>query len=256
MVVASRFNEQPRSELKSYDKEHVPVVIAVDTSMSVMGDPIKNINMNLNRFRDVICEDEEAAGCVDVCVLAFDDKTRVIQDWTPVEDMAEIDLDAGGCTDINGAVMLALDKIREIEAIYTTKSIVEKKPILIMMTDGSDTVTGNVNEAAERVTRRCLEGKLTFYFLGFGDYDRKSAAKLVAGNRSKKTGKIWCFAVKDGSYNFNDFFHFASMSVRAASESALGERTLAPKTNIGTAESSIGIDDLSEFYDDVADLLA
>lgn len=226
----SRFQETPR--IKSMNNEHMSVVLLVDTSGSVSGIQMLNINQNLNRFKDIVCQSPLAAKCVDVCVMAFDDDVRVIQDWCPIEDMKSMRLSPGGMTDLNGAVLEGVRLIRERSQVYAQSGIMEKKPYLIVMTDGEDTVTGNVASAAAAVSQRVTNGKLKFFFLGFGDYDKASAAALTASSGA------WCFEVESGDCNFNDFFDFVANSAKAASVSAPGERVHV-ETPIGTDASNV-----------------
>lgn len=224
----SRFKETPR--FSCMNNEHMSVIFLVDTSGSVHGEPLRNINANLNRFKQFVCEDKLAANCVDVCVISFDDETRVIQDWVPVKEMRPIELTAGGMTDLGGAVLLAIDKERQRSRECYKAGISQKKPYFILLTDGGDNM-GNLDKAAEEVTRRVREGKMKLFFLGFGDYDKTVAAKLTANDG-------WCFELKDGCYDFGQFFDFVSVSVRTASVSA-AEATVNVETNIGTDKSNV-----------------
>lgn len=237
----ARFEERPRIE--AMNREHMSVVLAVDTSGSVAGEPPRQINANLNRFKECVCEDPVAASCVDVCVIAFDDEPRVIQDWVPVSQMQPIELTSGGLTDLNGAVLLAVEKLRERSREYAANGVLEKKPYLIVMTDGQDNVTGAVSEAAALVTRRTNEGKLKLFFLGYGAYDRTAAAQLTEAN-----GR-WCFQVRDGCFDFHDFFDFVGNSVKAVSVSAPGERVSVP-TNINSDISNVQTVDLDSWLSD------
>ena len=230
------FNETPRfGSLPpvAVDKDHMSVVIAVDTSGSVTGEAIRNINSNLNNFKRIICEDSLAAKCVDVCVLSFDDKVTVLQDWCPIRDMRDnFELSSGGCTDLNGAVLTGIQKMRERSRVYAKQGILERKPYLIVMTDGYDTVTGNVDAAAQLATQRIAEGKMKLWFLGFGEYDKETAAQLCRANGN------WCFEVKNGDYTFNDFFDFAANSAKIDSVSSPGEKRDID-TNVGTPASNV-----------------
>ncbi len=231
------FNETPRFGSQppvATDKDHMSVLIAVDTSGSVEGDAIRNINANLNNFKRIVCEDPVAAKCVDVCVIAFDDKVRVIQDWCPIRDMQSFELSCGGCTDLNGAVLTGIQKIRERSREYVERGIVERKPYLIVMTDGFDTVTGSVDEAADLAYQRITGNKMKLWFLGFGPYDKDTASKLCRANGN------WCFEVKNGDFNFNDFFDFAANSVKAVSVSAPGQ-DVQVDTNVGTPQSNVAM---------------
>lgn len=232
MIETPRFGSKPPV---AADKDHMSVVIAVDTSGSVTGEAIRNINSNLNNFKRIICEDPIAAKCVDVCVLSFDDKVTVLQDWCPIQEMKSgYELTSGGCTDLNGAVLTGIQKIRERSRVYAKQGIVERKPHLMVMTDGYDTVTGNVDAAAQLAAQRIAEGKMKLWFLGFGDYDKDTAARLCHANGN------WCFEVKSGDFNFNDYFSFAAVSFKVLSTSAPGE-DVSVNTPIGTSASNVSM---------------
>lgn len=214
----------------SMNNEHMSVIFLIDTSGSVAGQPLRNINANLNRFKQFVCEDDLAANCVDVCVISFDDEARVIQDWVPVKEMRPIELVAGGMTDLGGAVLLGIEKERQRSRDYYYAGISQKKPYFILLTDGGDN-KGKLDEAANEVVRRVREGKMKLFFLGFGEYDRSVAAKLTANDG-------WCFEVEDGDFDFGDFFDFVAASVRAVSVSAPGARVNI-ETDVGTDESNV-----------------
>ena len=221
--------EEPR--ILAYDQEHMSVIILVDKSGSVSGEAIQNINANLNHFKENVCENEIAAKCVDVCIVSFDSRVSVVQDWCPIREMAPVQLTADGGTELNGAIMTGVKKLRERNRLYAKNGIVEKKPYMIVMTDGYG---GNINQAAALVERRIKDGKMKLFFLGFGDYDKATAAQLCRAHGN------WCFEVNSGSFNFNDFFDFVGNSVKAASVSAPGE-DIRVDTSIGTADSDISI---------------
>lgn len=228
-------NETPRfASLPpvAIDKDHMSVLIAVDTSGSVSGEAIRNINANLNNFKRIICTDPLAAKCVDICVISFDDEVKVIQDWCPIKDMRSFELTCGGRTDLSGAVFTGIKKIREWSEEYARKGITERKPYFILMTDGFDNVSDNLDAAADYVYQRVTEGKMKLWFLGFGEYDKTTASKLCRAHGD------WCFEVKNGDFNFNDFFDFAANSVKAASVSSPGAR-ITVDTNVGTEQSNV-----------------
>ncbi|WP_080798051.1 vWA domain-containing protein [Arabiibacter massiliensis] len=234
----SRF-EMPAVE--AMNRERMSVAIAVDVSSSLPPEAMRNVVANLNRFKGIVCQDEKAAKCVDVCVVSFADQVKVEQDWLPIADMRSFEFAQGGCTDLDGAVMKAAEMIREHSRRYAEAGIVEKKPYLIVMTDGMDTVKGNVDAAADYVARRERDGKLKVFFLGFGDYDRATAAQLTAGSGCA------VFEVDSGSYDFTDFFDFAGNSVKAASLSAPGAKLPPVSTPINTPASNTKAVNLDEF---------
>ena len=154
--------------------------------------------------------------------------------------MPQMEFGRGSLTDLSGGVKKAAEMIREHSRCYNEAGIIEKKPYLIVMTDGMDTVSGNVRAAADYVAPRERDGKLKVFFLGFDHYDRGAAAELTAGSGSR------VFEVTTGDYDFTDFFDFAANSVKAASVSAPGER-LAVDTPIATGESNVSAVSLDDW---------
>lgn len=222
------------------NREHMSVVFAIDTSGSLSDTAMRNITSCINRFKDTVCADERAAKCVDVAVVTFADTVNVNLDWCPIATMPPMEFRRGALTDLSGGVLKAAQMIREHSHRYNEAGIVEKKPYLIVMTDGMDTVTGNVAAAAEYVAPRERDGKLKVFFLGFDAYDREAAAQLTAGAGSR------VFEVTSGDYDFTDFFDFAANSVKAASVSAPGEK-LSVSTPIATGESNVAAVDLDDW---------
>lgn len=236
------FGSMPPTAL---DKDHMSVLIAVDTSGSVAGDPIRSINDCLSRFKARVCEDAVAARCVDVCVISFNDTVSVVQDWCPIKDMRALELEAGGCTDLNGAILKGVEKIRERSAVYATQGVTERKPFLVLLTDGGDTVAGNVDEAARVVGQRVADGKMKLFFLGFGAYDKSVAAKLTEKDR-------WFFGVENGDVDYWDFFDFAANSVKVMSSKEPG-RPAHVETTVGTPDSNVRAFTSDSFLDDPYD---
>ena len=230
--------EMPSSS--ALNREHMSVAFAIDVSSSVSDQALRNIQSCLNRFKGIVCADERAARCVDVAVVTFGNDTNVVLDWCPVMDMPGIELQRSSLTDLNGGVLKAATMIREQSRRYNEAGIVEKKPYLIVMTDGMDTVTDNVDEAANYVVPRERDGKLKLFFLGVDCYDRATAAQLTEGAGSM------VFEIHDDKYDFSDFFDFAANSTKAASVSAVGE-AIQVATPIATGESKIEAVNLSDW---------
>ena len=227
-----RFAETPR-EINS---AHMSVLFLIDSSGTMSGAAISNAVAGINGFKDFLDSDPEARGCVDVCVMQFDDSVRVVQDWTPVMDMMPVSIDAGGCTALYDGVLESIDKIRERSRTYAALGIVEKKPYLVVLTDGYDNASRYGRDmAVERVAERINGGKLKLFFLGYGNYDRSTAAALTSAGGAKRAIS---FEVTGPTAPFADFFDFVANSTKAASTSAPGAKISVP-TTIGTDLSPV-----------------
>ena len=225
----NRFNELPRA----LNEDHMSVLFLIDTSGSMGGTPIRNAEAGVNGFRSFLAADQ-CRDCVDVCVMAFDDRPRVIADWAPVSVMRDISLDAGGTTALYDGVDEAIDKIRERSTVYTQLNITERKPYLIVLSDGYDNASCRDRASVvAHVSNRINGDKLKLFFLGYGDYDRSAAAALTSAGGTKRS---LAFEVSGPDAPFSEFFDFVTNSVKAASTSAPGA-LIHVDTTIGTPGS-------------------
>lgn len=190
---------------ESINDPHIPACILVDTSLSMKGS-IDNINENLTVFGRQIGQDRQVGVAMDVCVIEFNDAVRVVQDWCSVRQMPKsFDLRAGGRTDLDGAVREGVRKIREREHEYLRRGIAQhQKPCLILLTDGEDTVTGNVHKAAEIVGGRIRDGKLKLFFLGYGEYNAEAARELTE-EQPARNGQHPIMHMDKDDNDFDDF---------------------------------------------------
>lgn len=216
------------------------VAFALDVSGSITPEQLQNIQDNVNAFSGNVCKNEAAASGVDVCVYTFADTVTEIVPWCSVRDMPRVELVQGALTDLNGGALTAAKAIRQRSADYAALGLIEKKPYLIIMSDGCDTVTGNVQSAAEYIVPRERDGKLKTFFLGYGSYDRRAAAQLTEGNGSM------AFEVSATGCLFDEFFDFVGNSVKAASVSAPGS-PIHVSTTIGQEGSAIQVNKLDAF---------
>ena len=238
-----RFSETPRE----INADHMSVLFLIDSSGSMSGTAISNAVAGINGFRAFLGEDPEVRACVDVCVMQFDDSVRLVQDWVPVMDMQPVSISAGGCTALYDGVNAAIDKIRERSRTYASLGVTERKPYLVILSDGHDNASSYGRAAAvELVANRINGGKLKLFFLGYEDYDRTVAAELTSAGGTKRAV---AFEVTGPAAPFKDFFDFVANSTKAASTSAPGANLVVP-TIIGTNLSPVKPVDLSGWLND------
>ncbi|MGL5172802.1 MAG: hypothetical protein ACRC75_03040 [Olsenella sp.] len=77
------------------------------------------------------------------------------------------------------------------------------------MTDGRDTVTGNVHEAAGIVGGRIRDGKLKLFFLGYGEYNPEVARELTEEQPARNGQRPIMHMDKDDN-DFDDFLRLMS----------------------------------------------
>lgn len=197
---------------KRVGEEHIPVVLLLDTSGSMQGEGIRNLQASVNRFKDDIMSNPKAADIIDVCIMGFNGEPYVIQNWRPVSEMNNVNLSATGGTNITAALEGSIEKIRE--RLYEEDNVSYRVPWIILISDGYG---GDVTEIGKKMKHRTETKRSKLWFLGAPGYDKETAAKLTDGKR--------VFELKDeAGYDFTQFFDFMSKSLVVLSTSAPGTR--------------------------------
>lgn len=224
----------------SVNEPHMPILILADISGSMRGMPIRNLNQSINRFVSDVCRDPKAAKCVDVAVVGFNDGTSVEQNWRPVTDLQPVDFEAGGGTDLAGALEEGIRMLRERSRLYEDNGIAVRMPYMILITDGYG---GDVSEISKVIHKRTEEHKMKLWVLGVNDYDRETVAVLTRGKRA--------FDLIDGAeFDYNSFFNFLAVSVKAVSTSSPDRQAIPITKDIAEASENLHRADLSSYIDD------
>ena len=137
--------ERPR--VKETGTTHQPVVICIDTSGSMNEKAedgrtkIEIVEQMVNSLSKIDLSESEK-GAVDICVLAFDDECRVLQDWIPLSDFkGNLKLDAGGCTALGSAIIDSIDATRARRHVYKSAEygVFARRAQIFLYTDGVST---------------------------------------------------------------------------------------------------------------------
>ena len=200
----------------------VPVCICLDTSHSMGGAPIRELNAGLQAFYDAIKQNEIAQFSADVSIITFgsrgDKQVNVIRDFsTLVNDTNAPTLTANGCTPMGEAVNLALDMLEQRKTMYKDNGIDYYQPWIVLMTDGApygDKDPSAVGRAQSRASNMVNNGKLVVFPIGIGDQANMSELAKFSPKRPP---------VKIKGLEFSKFFLWLSSSVSKTSQSN-GER--------------------------------
>ena len=196
----------------------VPVCICLDTSHSMAGAPIRELNAGLQAFYDAINQDEIAQFSADVSIITFgnrgDKQVNVIREFsTLVNDTKAPTLTANGCTPMGEAVNLALDMLEERKKMYKDNGVDYYQPWIVLMTDGApygDKNPLDLGRAQRRSSDMANNGKLVVFPIGIGD----AADMDVLAKFSPKRPPV-----KIKGLEFSKFFLWLSSSVSKKSQS-------------------------------------
>lgn len=195
----------------------VPICLCLDTSASMEGAPINELNQGARLFYEAIAQDEVAAYSAEICIVTFGlNGVQVITDFTGFYNGAQPPvLSTGGMTPMGEAVMVAMDMLKNRKQQYKDNGVDYFQPWLVLMTDGEPNGDQQIFEnAANLVTNEVNNRKLSIFPIGVGRNPSMRALARFSGSRTPLRLK---------GLMFREFFQWLSQSVSATSQSTPGE---------------------------------
>ncbi len=198
------FNDNP--------EQRCPCLLVLDTSGSMHGDPIRQLNEGLRAFMDEVRSDSLAAKRVEVAIVTFG-PTQLIQPFATIDQVGFRELTAGGATPMGEAVTLAIKTLTERKAAYRANGVGFYRPWIFLITDGAS--TDNLSAAAAAVRDGEAAKAFSFYAVGVEGADFQQLRGLSVKDPLKLKG-----------LSFQELFKWLSASLSAVSQSQPGDQVL------------------------------
>lgn len=220
-IIDGQFVELPEDE---GGDPRCAVVLLLDTSTSMQGDPIAQLNAGLAQFRQTVLADDLAARRCEVAVVKFGGSVDVVQDFTVVANMPELPtLKAHGDTPMGQAINKAIDLITTKKNSYRQEGRAQYRPWVFMITDGGP--TDDVTGATARVYQGDSSKSFLFFAVGCCAADMQTLKNIAPTS----TPPVYLQGV-----NFKDMFQWLSDSLAKVSSSKVGQQTALAPLNWGT----------------------
>jgi uncharacterized protein YegL len=188
----------------------IACALLLDTSASMSGEPIGELNRGFELFCEEIKTDELAKKRAEITVITFGDLARVEIPFTEGRDLQPRTLVASGATPMGAALNLAMDQLTQQKQAYRQAGLEYYRPWLFVLTDGSPTDGRTFTEAAARVREAEAERKVSVFAIGIGRRANLDRLKTLSGQRVPATLD---------ELSFTEFFSWLSASLSAASAS-------------------------------------
>lgn len=194
-----------------------PCMLLLDTSGSMGGEPIAELNAGLMEFKNQLVQDDLAQKRVEVAVVTFG-PVQVHTEFTEAQYFNPPTLTATGDTPMGAAIKRALEMVRQRKDEYRTNGISFYRPWVFLITDGAP--TDEWQSAAALI--REGETSRAFSFFAVGVQGAKMATLKQISLREP---------LKLQGLNFRELFIWLSNSMKAVSQSVLGSKVnIAPPT--------------------------
>jgi uncharacterized protein YegL len=193
-------------------------MLLLDTSGSMEGDKIRQLNEGLNFFKEDILQDDLARKRVDLAIITFGEGVNVVQNFASVEETPEMNLTAEGLTPMGYALNTAMDLIEQRKNEYKTKGVDYYRPWIFMITDGEPTDMKPDDPMWKSVVGRIHEGeagkKFLFFAVGVEPANMQILKDLSPQSRTP---------IKLKKDRFREMFSWLSKSTKKTSASKVGD---------------------------------
>jgi uncharacterized protein YegL len=219
-----------QAEFADNPEPRCPVVLLLDTSDSMRGEPIAQLNQGLQQFAQEIKDDPLASLRVEVAVVTFGGAVQALDvrgDGRPipfdaaaafvtVDQFAPPALKTSGDTPMGEAMRRALDLLRERKEIYKRASLDYFRPWIFLMTDGQPTDRGWESAADLAQQEETRKGVMVFP-VGVEGANLQTLARFAQLPPLMLRGLA-----------FREFFRWLSDSLKAVSQSQPGDQVPLP----------------------------
>lgn len=235
------FNSTDVPTIVNASEHHMALLFLLDTSgsmgaqlMSSNSTPINELNKAINRFKSEVCQDEHTKDILDVAVVEFNSEFRVVQEFSPIEYLKPVELQANGTTYLCEPLNVALDMVTERSRFYRRSGAEPYKPWIVIITDGmAMDDSRSLSVAIERSTEMVSQEKVAVWSLVVGDAtEDEQVLHLLHQICGKRVLKL-------EGYDFSGFLDWANKSMRAVSQSSPGDKVKGQQL-----PDTVSIDDL------------
>ena len=226
-------------------EQKCPVVLLLDTSGSMAGAPIDELNDALIKLRDEILTNPMLSSRLEVGIVAFDDdarEERPIDLISPDTDLPILNI--GGVTNLVAGMNKAIELVSDRKNFYKSNNEQYYRPIIVLFTDGEPTNTPEeIDQLDQTIQKLSDEKRFMFLPFGVGDItegdDKMQLLAKLAAQSVDKDGIVKNSGTAYRMTGFDQFakvFQFLSASISGIIEKG-GTQDVQLPTSVATTVS-------------------
>jgi len=210
--VGTTFDQVPfgGAEFAENPEPRCPCILLLDTSGSMKGQPIAQLNDGLVAFKEELAADPLAQKRVEVALITFG-PVEVHFDFQTADQFQPPHLETTGDTPMGAAILQALALLEQRKQTYKSNGISYYRPWVFLITDGAPTDAWK--EAAKKIRTDEDAKKLSFFAVGV-EGARFDILEEIAVRKPLKLKEL----------RFRDLFIWLSNSLSAVSRSNIDEQ--------------------------------
>ena len=195
-----------------------PCLLLLDTSGSMNGRPIEELNAGLLTFKEDLTSDPMAMQRVEVALITFG-PVQIVADFQTADLFQPPHLGVTGDTPMGAAIVQGLDLLEARKSAYKQAGVAYYRPWVFLITDGAPTDAWQ--QAAHRVhAGDSAERKaFSFFAVGVERADMDTLAAICSPNRPPMRLK---------GLSFRELFSWLSSSVGGVARSQPGQMVALP----------------------------
>ena len=202
-----------------------PCVLVLDTSGSMQGPRIDELNAGLQVFKESLARDPLALRRVEVAVVAFDSVARVAQPFVTADAFDPPTLTAQNLTCMGAALTQALDLLDARKQSYRKAGVPYYRPWLFLVTDGEPQgeEPAVLEGAVKRLHADAGAKRVAVFAVAVGDEANVPELQRIAGKTPLRLKGL----------AFKELFQWLSASMQRVSQSKVGEQVALPPPDWG-----------------------